>query len=309
MSDEPTPSQMESNPYLETCLDFADSLWDAVRLAVSEKNNISDEEACTILKETWLTRHKSCLAQWDAQVDADEEEVARLEVLQKADEEEALRQADLRAEQERVEAEKKKLKIADFEEGKLAPDFIAPHASAFALKKAADKEYCELWYYTAEGYQHTAKCSSNVSSTDGYTITGSGNNSFTLQPAVAHNSSKSCRPDEQLSFSKMSSAKSGWIEDITKANWPPKHVLALTRFFYNIENHPICWQCHGEAILARYQARIRKEWFMAFKNGQGWDIGIMNESLLSKIKEEYQDSLMEQKFRLHDGHSGVFIQR
>ena len=137
------------DPHLEVIPDHNGPHYDALRNALTQ-NGMSAEEALQALDNSWNQNHDARILVWDAQVAADAElAAAQAQQPQPDDPPVALpipQQGD-----ERVEGEKKKLKMRDFDDATIVGNHIAPRPAQYALRRIEDFEYVELWYLTPEG--------------------------------------------------------------------------------------------------------------------------------------------------------------
>ncbi|KAK1235051.1 hypothetical protein PQX77_001716 [Marasmius sp. AFHP31] len=294
-SSEPSQNRITDNPHLERCPDFSGPAWQVTRDGLPG----SDKDTIQVLSTAWSADHERRVELWDAQVASDEATTAASAESEHIRIEELAKDAEVTRQKEALEAEKKKPKLGNFECGKLAPDAITPRPLAFATQKVWNREYVELDYLTVKGLSATAKSNPNTSSNDTFTFLQGDDGGLTLQPTLSNISSKSVRPDDQLTSVGMSTAKTGMLEDIKQANWPEEHVLALVTFFHHLENHPLRQEEHGEDVLVQYQAKTQKEWFHQLKDndGRAFDISFISPSLLSSTKEKYHDDLRNKKYK------------
>ena len=59
----------------------------------------------------------------------------------------------------------------------------------------------------------------------------------------------------------------------------------------NLEIHPFRLRPHGEKALTLYQAKVRRNWHDKLKHNQGFNISIINETLLQSILMEVLDKV------------------
>jgi hypothetical protein len=85
----------------------------------------------------------------------------------------------------------------------------------------------------------------------------------------------------------MLQAKNTMLHFIAKSGvWPVAHAQSLAAFYVNLELHPRKELPFGEQALMLYQSRVRREWFDAFKREEGFNIAIIQDTLLRSIAEE-----------------------
>ncbi|KAJ7687741.1 hypothetical protein B0H17DRAFT_1136097 [Mycena rosella] len=163
------------DPNLESCPDYTSASFKSIRdLIVAGSalgTSLSDAEAAGQMTVGWNTEHSARKLLWDAQVKADSDQVAADADARAAQEALTHEAAEAAAEAERIELEKKKPKLGEFDPTLLIPDFIAPRASNFAKKKLDDKEYVELWYYTKEGCLDAEALRGGVEADESFGIT------------------------------------------------------------------------------------------------------------------------------------------
>ena len=108
----------------------------------------SNEEAVQALLDTWVINNNNCKEAWRLQKKA---EAAQRADQQRLLDEQAVQERQQReeeVEQERVQAEKKKPKINDFDESRAIDDTITPNPSPYAINKLTNFNYIELYYFT-----------------------------------------------------------------------------------------------------------------------------------------------------------------
>lgn len=174
----------------------------------------------------------------------------------------------------------------DFNENAMVGDFITPRPSAYALRRLADFEYIELWYFTQEGCANAMHQRTQSEDTLGLTKV---DGLVSFKPMSALKASKDAIQDSELSWRQMEIAKTTLIQHITKSGWIEKAITALAQFFMNLEVHPYRQRAYGELALISYQARVRRDWHDQLKLGNGFNIAIINETLLQSIHREIMD--------------------
>jgi hypothetical protein len=201
-------------------------------------------------------------------------------------------------EAERLEAEKKKPKLGAFDPALVIPDFLGPRASNFAKKKLDEKQYVELWYWTKEGYLDADSLRAGVEADESFGITQIGS-TLTLKPLTAFKASKKAVRDEDLTWARLSIAKTGFLAAIEAAGWPKEHCAAVSSFFRAIENHPsrMNHDDYAETILVIYQARTRRYWHDILDQNLGFNIAIINYRLLEQISQEFLNKMRSSRYR------------
>ncbi|KAF8125560.1 hypothetical protein EV363DRAFT_1175802 [Boletus edulis] len=111
-----------------------------------------------------------------------------------------------------ADAEKKKTKIGDFNEGQGPPDVIRQRPAQYALQKISSFEFVELWYFTPAGCRD-ASVNLCFNADDAFSITNT-NNVLTFCPIASVKASKNAIPDDTLSFSDFMKACISFLEYI-----------------------------------------------------------------------------------------------
>ena len=176
--------------------------------------------------------------------------------------------------------------MSDFDENAMVNNFIGPRPSAYALRRLTEFEYTELWYFTQEGCADTMH--QRTQNEDSFGLTKV-DNTVSFRPVSALKASRNVVQDADLSWRQMEIAKMTLIQQITKCGWAQKAVTALAQFFMNLEVHHYRQQAYGEHALLTYQACVRHDWHDQLKLGSGFNIAIINETLLQSIHREIMD--------------------
>ena len=172
--------------------------------------------------------------------------------------------------------DKKKPSIGDFEEDAPPPNVITCCPSQYALQKIVIFEYVELWYFTRESYFEASRLAHSQVD-DAFGI-ASMNEILTLCLVALVKASKNAKADHELLLVEMLQVQTSYLEHIKEASWPEKHVMALFKFFWNLESHPFCLSMqHGDHKL---------------KSGNMFNITIINENLLQYIVVEVNDAML-----------------
>jgi hypothetical protein len=256
---------IEHNPNIEPLPDFGGPGYQVLRnLIIAQVPNITPEQAAEQEDEAQRARQLR------------EEERARLE------EEERL------AEAERKEQEKKKPKINDFDENRMADSLITPRPSPFALNKLKNLEYVELSYFTPEGCA-TAAEESKSTSEEAFGLTKL-DDFVALKPVASFRASKNVIKDKDLTWRQMTMGKSSMLHHMNKLGWPEKHINALAHFYFVLEDHPMRLRPNGDKILIIFQATIRREWHDALDRNEGFNIAKINPETLRAVADQFYDS-------------------
>jgi hypothetical protein len=157
------------------------------------------------------------------------------------------------------------------------------------MNKLKNLEYVELAYFTPEGCAQAAEESRSVADeaygltkVDGY---------IAFKPLAAVRASKNITQDKDLTWRQMTMGKNEMLVYMAKLDWPKKHLEALANFFFNLEDHSLRRQAHGDHILILFQAKVRREWHDSLDRGQGFNIGKINPTTLRDVQDEYMNKL------------------
>ncbi|KAG6375630.1 hypothetical protein JVT61DRAFT_3198 [Boletus reticuloceps] len=286
-----------ANPALEARPDFMANAYRPVREALMAAHNEDVDQAVDRLTSYWQIEHDQRVEAWNVEQEVQAREAERIQLEQNQREEEDRQAQEAEAERERKETEKKKPKISDFNEDQLPPSIVAPRPSQYAIQKLTVFEYVELWYFSLEGCAEALR-NSRSQADDTYGIT-TAHDVLALRPVAAVRASRNARADHELSFGEFLQAKNVFLKNLTQAAWPDKHVNALAKFFWNIENHPICNNENGNLIALHYASRIRRRWHDDLKSNPGtvFNISLINETLMNTISFEVNSSIQAKAIR------------
>ncbi|KAJ6453432.1 hypothetical protein C8R47DRAFT_997701 [Mycena vitilis] len=294
--------RLTTDPNIESCPDFTSAPYKTLRELIvagsAQGTALTDAEAGTQLVDGWTADRDARKLLWDAQIEADTAQAAVDAAALAAQSELDRAAAEAAAEAERFEADKKKPKLGNFDTTLSIPDFLGPRPSNFAKKKLDDMEYVELWYWTKEGCIDAELSRAGVEADESFGLTQIGS-TISLKSA-SYKASKKVIRDEDLSFTQLSVAKTGFLASIATAGWPAEHRAALASFFYAIESHPSRAEHddYAESILVIYQAKSRRYWHDTLVQDRGFNIAIFNDKLLEQIAKEYYNKLRSSQHRL-----------
>jgi hypothetical protein len=272
-----------NDPHLEVIPDHAGPHYDVLRNVLAQ-NGMNLEQAVQALNESWTQNHTARVQAWDQQV-ANDAAAALLAQGQQQDQQQL--QDPLQPGEERIEGEKKKLKMKDFDDATSVGNYIAPRPAQYALRRIEDFEFVELWYFTPEGCSDATQLQlTQHDDTFGLTKV---DDMVTLKSISSLKASKNVIPDAELSFRQVSMAKNALIPLMTKYQWTEKSIHAFAQLFTQLELHPFRQREFGERALIIYQARVRREWHDQLKMGTAFNIGTINDDLLQSIYKELLD--------------------
>ncbi|KAF8808604.1 hypothetical protein BYT27DRAFT_7210607, partial [Phlegmacium glaucopus] len=195
------------NPHLEAMPDHAGPHYNVLRDALTQ-NGMTLKQAVQALNNSWTLNHNARIQVWDQQVidDAAAEEAQRLQQL--ANKPQVIQELPER-EEERVEMEKKRPKMKDFDDVTSIGNYIAPRPAQYALHWIEDFEYIELWYLTPEGCTDATQLQLTQSD-DAFGLT---------------------KVDDMVTLKSVSSLKAS-------KNWSEKAINAFAQLFTQLELHP-----------------------------------------------------------------------
>ncbi|KAG6379341.1 hypothetical protein JVT61DRAFT_11801 [Boletus reticuloceps] len=276
-----------SDPRLELPPDYAGVDFAAIRVGLSAAHGEEDHQAVQRLLDAWETNRARRAQVWvEAQEDAArvaedaERELRHLE-------EEAERLATEEAEREKREAEKKKPKMNVFEPESSVGNVLIPRPSQYALQKLSSFDFVELWYFSPEGCADAARNNSKSHADDTFGLSRT-DDVLTVKSVAAVRASRFALADHQLSFESFLQARNNFLVYARKANWPAENLDSLAEFFWKIETHSIRKNQLGNKIALTYAARVRRDWHDEIKANNGYNIAIINDSLLRDIAFEIQ---------------------
>ncbi|KAJ7219524.1 hypothetical protein GGX14DRAFT_355831 [Mycena pura] len=278
------PARLLSDPNFAICPDFASEDYDAVRSKIDNDNAVAIAE----LTASWTRSNDKNKAQWIIQVEADRAQKETDDARRRQEVEKEAAEAAKVAEAERLEAEKKKPKLGDFDVNSAPASFIEARISAFAQKKLEKRKYCPLYPFTTAGLTEAAAALMS-SAEDGSSVRlgRSDDNELTFQTGPSSNTHKNMIRDENLTHREFGLGWHRYIKEIERAGWSKLHVDALTQFFYGLDTHSLHEQDHGSQIIRIYADRYRLEWFNTLGTANSFNLAIINEVLLTKISNEY----------------------
>ena len=283
--------RISQDPRLEVLPNHAGPHYNNIR-QILVNTGLTVEQAIQSLNDSWTQTRDERIQAWDQQVLDDDNAAAEAQRLLQEEEQLRLQQEQQNMENERLEAEKKRPKMNDFEEATMVSNYIAPRPSQYALRRLENFEYLEFWYLTQEGCADAAQ-NQHTQSDDTFGLTKI-DDVVALRQVSALRASKNVIPDANLSFRQMSIAKTALIQQMSKFQWPNKAITALAEFFTHLEVHPYRQREFGEQALLTYQARVRQNWHDALKQNSAFNIALFNEDLLQAIYKEVVDKAQVQ---------------
>ncbi|THH13682.1 hypothetical protein EW146_g6576, partial [Bondarzewia mesenterica] len=272
------------NPDFETCPNFASDHYLTLRQELINANPASSHEAVAQrLADSWLLEHQARVDAYTAQqlqVQAEREQ---------AELEEADRQRDEAAQKQQEsqqEITKMHERFGKADANTMVDVHLPARPSTYALEKLRKCEYVELYYFTPQGCQEAAS-SIHDSSDSTYAIAEIGDK-LTLKNSSA-TSSRHVIKDVDLSWEQVEVARPVFLQYIATVPWPQEYIDWHMEFFYHLGSHPHRGRVpYGPQVLVHYQARVRRQWHDALSHKEGFNLGSINELLLTKIYNELQ---------------------
>ncbi|KAH9009789.1 hypothetical protein EDB85DRAFT_2077634 [Lactarius pseudohatsudake] len=288
------------DPTRAVCPSFESAEWDFLRQTMVDAHQgalpLTPEEATQRLKDTWARENGAKVAAWNVQVEQDRAEQEELDRLaqEEADAQLAQRQKD--AEDQLREAEKKKPKMNNFDPNHVIGERIEARPAPYAINKLYNLEYIELDYFTTKGCNEASADADSTVSQDTLAFTQL-DGTITVRPLAAVRSSRNIRNDKDLSWEEMLQGKNVMLRYMAKSTtWPQAHAQSLAAFFVALELHPRTAQTNGKRALLLYQSRARREWYVALKRNEGFNIEHIGEALLRVAADEVDRKVQREDF-------------
>jgi len=243
-----------ADPNLEIRPNFVANLYRTIREVIMDTFGEEVVQAVECLNAAWDNNHNSQVEAWNLQQEAEQHKAQRHQQEQRDFEEQDRQRAEEESERECREAKTKKPKINNFNENQAPPIVIVPRPSQYVIQKIFTFDFVELWYFSPEGCSEAMK-NHHSQADDSFNLTSS-NNILTLRPVVSVRASHLACANHDLSFSEFLQVKNSFLHHIKQASWPNKHINALAKFFWNLENHSIRTNENDDTIVLLYAARI-----------------------------------------------------
>ncbi|CAA7270453.1 unnamed protein product [Cyclocybe aegerita] len=124
------------------------------------------------------------------------------------------------------------------------------------MKKLEDHEYVKLCYFTSESCREASLHDHTVA--DGaLALSSNTTNVAAFRPIGAYTVSAKAIPDNKLTWTKMTRAKTNLLACMTEAGWDVKYTTALVSFYVQLENHARLQQGDGgEQVILEYQCQV-----------------------------------------------------
>ena len=281
------------------CPNFGGPTWEYLRQSVVNAHQgdppMTLEQASQQMKDTWAEENQRQIAAWNDQVR--EDQMAQDELDRVAGEEVEAQWAQQEKDEgdRHKEAKKKKPKLIPYDLECRIEKHIQTRPALYTLNKIYNLEYIELNYFTPKGCREAATDANRSISNDTLTFTQMGN-TFVIQPMAAIRLSKHIRNDKDISWEDMLDAKNVILHFMAKScQWEDAHATSIASFFYNLETHQRKDQKNGKRTLLLYQSCVHRKWFNALKQGESFNIELIEEDLLHDYAEEVSKAIQDSK--------------
>ncbi|KAI0667144.1 hypothetical protein C8Q78DRAFT_389394 [Trametes maxima] len=183
-----------------------------------------------------------------------------------------------------------KKKFVPIQKGKMGPDTFIDPPSQFAQSKLRKWDYIELSYFTIQERERAKR--QQLAANDDVLAIEKGGSSLTLSSAAQ--ASKDARNDAELSWEEVMQARGPFMEWLEKMGWPGEYIEMHATFFWRLDTHEMRSQKGGTDALVRYQAKYRREWHLSLKNKEPFNLSIINEDGLARIRAELLREQLEE---------------
>lgn len=287
------------NPFRAKCPNFHAIEWDEARQRLIDDLVVpNDEEAVVHLVQKWQQTIERKKAEWLRDGGRDpgpeepveqrkEQERGRRRERGRARRSESSSTMSSRSGGEERERRHRSRKIPPIPLGRAGPDSVTDPPPRAVITKLKELEYVELAHFTASARERAKRDRHNAA--DETLALTRLTNALTITTTP---SSRSVRPDDELSWDEVMQARVQYLTWLEKTKWPHEYVAMMTEFFWRLDSHDLRGQTGGTDILVRYQALYRREWHDALREGHPFDLATINESALANLKAQVlQDTL------------------
>ena len=279
--------RLESDPGLLECPDFASPTYAAARIPFINPN-VNEAQAIQFLKDIWSAGNNADKLRW--QLQNDEDEVARIEMLRIQTDAELLK---TRTELEEAEALRKDEVKKNKSKYLPIPDRDVPSvprviASNYAIRKMEKGLYVELWYYTNAGLDEAFR-NSNTVDDEAMMMLRLPNGSTSWVPAASTRTASGVVDDRNILWEDFCQAAPRMIGAMEEADWPQERVAMLAKFWGNLQVHELRSSRDplDQKTLIVYQAEQRRLWHLAISSPQGaYNLSRINEEILRKTRDK-----------------------
>ncbi|KAF9027396.1 hypothetical protein BDZ89DRAFT_808021 [Hymenopellis radicata] len=280
------------DPALERCPDFAGPKHQRARaylIADAALADITtDEEAAQHLRDEWTTENNEQRTLYQQQVEADK----AVEEQRVAQEQDARR---LQSE------EKKKKEEEDLKEKEKARAVLHPidrskgigaaqvRLHPYARQKMERREQFPLWYCLSTACRDAAEEARLITDDTFFDITRSSDGKLAFLPTSSARPSKNAIPDVLLTWAQLLEARTLFLQSLHLGNFPQSHVAMFSEFYANMEMHAYAKQEVGRLALVRYHALALEDWYDRNRQGDPFNLALIDEARLRECKEDIRD--------------------
>ena len=111
--------------------------------------------------------------------------------------------------------------------------YITSRLSTYTINKLESFNYVELFYFTQEGCLNALN-NHHTEANNTYGLSRIGN-LVSLCSILAVKASKNVVQDINLTWAQMTFAKTSYLQHLSSAGWPQKHINTLTHFFISLK--------------------------------------------------------------------------
>ncbi|KAI0683551.1 hypothetical protein C8Q76DRAFT_636815 [Earliella scabrosa] len=292
----PVIELLEENPYDAQRPDFAGQAYQYIREHMTRTFMAADNAAAvTALEEAWNIDIQQKKTTWDQQAG---ERARRAEQREPPPPEQPPQlpgppqqqpPADDPVGEPEPEGEKaaSKSKLPPIIEGVPPETDLGLIPAPFALQKLRDKKYVELFYFTREACEAAAEL--QISCNEDALAVSRSDTAIVLSNAIQP--MKNVRRDELLEWDQMTAAGLSMARWAGEYNWG-QHAKILWKFFMVLMSHPARDEKLGEKVLTLYQAQYRRHWHREMELNRAFDLSVVNNDALQRIKRQYMESQM-----------------
>ncbi|EIW56505.1 uncharacterized protein TRAVEDRAFT_127249, partial [Trametes versicolor FP-101664 SS1] len=266
------------NPFRAKCPNYHGLEWDNFRKQLIDDGTVAtDDDAVARLKAKWQENIEKKKEEWVRQGGR-----APDPELQDGQQEGVRERSRGRREGGRGRRRRRRSPRSTSSKGRTGPDSIVDPPARAIINKLKDFEYVELAHFTASARE---RAKNDVRGTDEETLAWSrSTNALTITTMPA--SSRNVRQDEDLTWDEVMQARIQYLNWLERSKWPDEYVTMIAQFFWGLDTHELRGQTGGPGILVRYQAQYRREWHNTLREGEPFNLALINEKALKNIQSQ-----------------------
>ncbi|KAF9007755.1 hypothetical protein BDZ89DRAFT_554127 [Hymenopellis radicata] len=108
-------------------------------------------------------------------------------------------------------------------------------------------------------------------------------------PTSSARPSKNAIPDVLLTWAQLLEARTLFLQSLHLGNFPQSHVAMFSEFYANMEMHAYAKQEVGRLALVRYHALALEDWYDRNRQGDPFNLALIDEARLRECKEDIRD--------------------